>query len=340
MEDTEEIGEPLRSFISGSRDTELIVLSKLNDRDLLNVCLTNREINKACKNENFWRERFINRFDSTSLKHMKMQDYPSKYKKDTETWRDFYLKFLKYTEDYRMPSNLLQKACFLGDLSLVVYALNSVKSIIDTSDSMPLKLAAQGNYYDIIKYLINRGAFIPVYVTIWLSHSGNYDIVKFLIEKGADITIQNNLPIRMAGNAGRFNNVLLLSENGADIHSNDDEILLHASRRGNIEMIKYLLKHGANINRTVNSTFFPLPDSISYGQTEAAKFLIDSGADVNISNGLPLKNAIKFSYLDIVKYLIEHGANPNIVFTEENQTPLEYAKSRKEYEIYQYLKEL
>lgn len=340
MEYAEEISQPLRTFISGSRDTELIVLSKLNDRDLLNVCLTNREINKACKNENFWRERFINKFDQKPQEPSDLFDYPSKYKKDSETWRNFYLKFLLCTDKYKIKNNLLLKACFIGDLSLVVYALNFRTTDNHLRMETPLMLASQGNYDDIIKYLINRGTLISFKIGEWLSHSGSYDIVKFIIEKGADIRSEDHQYIRIAASAGRFDNVLLLAENGADIHTRNDEILLHASRYGNIEMIKYLLKLGANINRSENSRYFPLPSSIAYDQTEAAKFLIVLGADVNISNGLPLKNAIKFSYLNIVKYLIEHGANPNIVFTEENQTPLEYAKSRKEYEIYQYLKEL
>jgi hypothetical protein len=65
MENTENETIVLKKklFFTGSKDIDLIVLSKLNDEDLLNACQTNKAINKACKNESFWKSRFISEFD-------------------------------------------------------------------------------------------------------------------------------------------------------------------------------------------------------------------------------------------------------------------------------------
>ena len=344
MEDTEESNDPVnysRTALTGNKDTDLIVLSKLTDKDLLNACLTNKTINKACYNESFWRQRFIDKFDKKYVIRVGY-DYPSKYKKDSETWRDFYLKFVHYSNKYRMANYLLRIACFKGDLSLVVYTLNNNKSQnleIDTEDNLPLITAVEGGFDDIIKYLINHGAPLDSRILPWLSGYGSFDIIKFVIEKGADVTASNNKSIRIAANVGRFDIVYYLIDNGAYMHANNDEILLHAARLGNVKMIKYLLNNGANINRT-EQKFHPLSDAIQNGEINAAKYLIEAGADVNIKNGLPLRMAIKIDNLDIMKDLIEHGADINIEFTEDGNkfTPLKFAKTQKAYEIYQYLK--
>jgi ankyrin repeat protein len=339
-EDTENetIDTKFRTFLTGSKDADLIVLSKLNDEDLLNACQTNKTVAKACKNESFWKSRFIANFDNR-FPVKPGYDYPSKYKKDFETWRNFYLKFIAYTDKYRINNNLLRIACFKGDLSLVVYILNNPKTDVNTPHHLPLITAAEGGYDDVIKYLINHGAIVTPPFLGWITAYGSFDIIKFVIEKKIDITIGNNLAIRTAGSSGRFDIVQYLIDAGANIHARNDEILLYAARHGNMKMVKYLLNHGANINRAPGSNFYPLPDSIKKGKMEVAKYLIQSGANVNIDNGKSLQNAIEYGNLEIVKDLVEHGANINIKFTDENITPLQLAKKNKEFEIYQYLKQ-
>lgn len=339
MEDTEnELINNKKHFLTGSKETDLIVLSKLNDEDLLIACQTNKAINKACKNESFWKSRFISTFDK-KFSTQSIYNYPSKYKKNSETWRNFYLKFVAYTSKYRLANSLLRIAAFKGEISLVVYALNEPKTKIDVYNGSPLITAAEGGYDDIIKYLINNGANINSNFLNWICGYGSLNIVKFVIEKKIDITLDDNYNIRIAANSGRFDIVEQLIKAGAGIHSKNDEILSHASRHGNMKMIKYLLDNGADINRIGGGINKPLTDAIKGGKKEIVKYLIQMGANVNADNGEALRNAIERGELEIVKELIKNGANINIVL-KNDITPLQLAKNYEEFEIYQYLKNI
>ena len=70
---------------TGLKDTDLIILSKLDDEDLLNVCSEkNSYLNRICKDENFWRNRFINKYGEAA----------AKYKPENRLWKRHYLKVL------------------------------------------------------------------------------------------------------------------------------------------------------------------------------------------------------------------------------------------------------
>ena len=59
-------------------------MSKLNDRDLLSVCITDKYANRLCNNEDFWRNRFFSKYEYT------------KYKSENRSWKRFYLLITKY----------------------------------------------------------------------------------------------------------------------------------------------------------------------------------------------------------------------------------------------------
>jgi hypothetical protein len=64
------------------RDTDLQILSDLDDKSLFNICLTNKYLNNMCKNEDFWRNRFTQKFTKE----------PLNIKPNNETWRHFYMR--------------------------------------------------------------------------------------------------------------------------------------------------------------------------------------------------------------------------------------------------------
>jgi hypothetical protein len=63
---------------------DLEELSKLNDRDLLNLCKNNTDVNEVCKKENFWEERALKNFGKES----------GKYRPVDLSWRNFYLQII------------------------------------------------------------------------------------------------------------------------------------------------------------------------------------------------------------------------------------------------------
>lgn len=49
-------------ILTGIRGVDLTILSDLDDRDLFNFCLSNKEASDICRDENFWRSRFYQRY--------------------------------------------------------------------------------------------------------------------------------------------------------------------------------------------------------------------------------------------------------------------------------------
>jgi hypothetical protein len=71
---------PLRKGLTNVKDVDLIILSKLNDKDLESFCLTNKAAAKLCKDDNFWINRIIEKYGKDALK----------YKPENKTWRQYY----------------------------------------------------------------------------------------------------------------------------------------------------------------------------------------------------------------------------------------------------------
>ena len=58
-------------MLTGRKDPDFIILSNLNDGDLLSVCLTNKYAYSLCNNEDFWRNRFIAKWGEEYMKSYK-----------------------------------------------------------------------------------------------------------------------------------------------------------------------------------------------------------------------------------------------------------------------------
>ena len=68
------------SNFTGLKDTDLLIMQKMNDRDLFNFCLINKEAENLCNNENFWRNRYYSVYGDTGIE-----------KKNNKTWKQRYL---------------------------------------------------------------------------------------------------------------------------------------------------------------------------------------------------------------------------------------------------------
>jgi hypothetical protein len=84
----------------------------------------------------------------------------------------------------------------------------------------------------------------------------------------------------------------------------------------NLEALKQHIAAGSNLNeRDPFGGSSPLITAVVFGKTEAAKILIDAGADINFQNNdgsTALISAAYFCRPEIVKMLLEKGANKSI----------------------------
>jgi len=73
----------MRAF-TGIKDVDLIILSELDDRDLLSSCASNKYLYGICKNDYFWKNRFVRKFGEKA----------AKYKPEGRTWKNHYMKVI------------------------------------------------------------------------------------------------------------------------------------------------------------------------------------------------------------------------------------------------------
>ena len=92
--------------------------------------------------------------------------------------------------------------------------------------------------------------------------------------------------------------------------------LLVAAQSGDLEKVKFFIKQGDPINQKVESYFgwTPLIAAIYGGETNAAQYLVEAGADVNLAD-MYGKTPLMYAALHgdeaapLAQSLIAHGAN-------------------------------
>lgn len=93
--------------------------------------------------------------------------------------------------------------------------------------------------------------------------------------------------------------------------------IFEASAAGMLERVKSLISgHSEQVNTVALDGFQPLGLACFFGHYEIARFLVESGAEVNAASQnpqrvMPLHSAAASRSLEIARLLLEHGADPN-----------------------------
>ncbi len=154
-------------------------------------------------------------------------------------------------------------------------------------------------------------------------------IAALLVENGADVNdgyaAEPGSDHRISalygalGHAGNMRLARWLLENGAN--PDDDESLYHATELGHTEGLKLLMQHGVS-TRGTNA----LPRALDFNDVEAARLLLNYGADPNEAvDGHPSGQAVdsvpalhqaarRFCSAEIGALLLDHGADPGLVW--------------------------
>jgi hypothetical protein len=87
--------------LTGNKDADLLIMKHLDDHDLLNICLIkNRYIQDLCHVETFWRNIYMQKFGQDAFR----------YKPQTRSWRNHYMKTIIILEDYKQkPWEFLER---------------------------------------------------------------------------------------------------------------------------------------------------------------------------------------------------------------------------------------
>ncbi|ORX75944.1 ankyrin [Anaeromyces robustus] len=212
-------------------------------------------------------------------------------------------KGVKLDGKYNNGDTLLMTACNNNDIEMVNFLIENGADI----NAVNLQLLVEKGINIHLKNTRGYTAFL------YASKTSNLDMVKYLISKGGNIKDKNNLGynalIEVCGH-NKFEIVKYLIEYGIDINEQANDggnALTLGIGRADIEIIKYLVKNGIDINHTTNGNFNAAFACIREGKLEELKFLIDEGIDLNCKN-------------------------------YDNCSLIDYAKCKKQYKIYNYLK--
>lgn len=142
----------MKNFLT-SKDTDLIILDKLEDRDLLVFCLINKTANNLCNNDIFWENRIRKYFP-----------HAEKYKTENRTNRNFYLSLVKYIS--------------------LAEEIRETKASVYVRRNKTMYFAIINNDKNIVEYLVSIGASLDYGLRI--AEEKNIKMIDYFISKGAN----------------------------------------------------------------------------------------------------------------------------------------------------------
>jgi hypothetical protein len=209
--------------LTGIRDTNLLILNKMDDRSLLSYCQTNKYAENLCNNEDFWRNRFIKVY---GIEDAKLKD-------KNRSWKNYYLLVLYYKSKYT-DKKALVKIAEKGYTDLfTLFSKNMTKLTIE------LATVLSGNRNLIYKlkasdeYLFDVGLLVA-------GRKGDKELIDFYLSKK-----ESNLNMILAGTL-EGNHIELFREYNKITPISAKNGLMYAAYGGNYSMVDEFICHGAN----------------------------------------------------------------------------------------------
>jgi len=271
--------------------------------------------------------------------HMNPIFFAVKHLKVVEYLCDNGVNFLQLDVRHR---NCLFPAAIRGSLEVIRYLVEEKKVPCTTSGrygDTPLLLAVTNGRFDVVEYLLERGAIYQLnepaplgldFVCVAALEGGYFDIVKLLVQNGADIDAKyyGKTCLYQSVEREKTETVQKLIENGASTHmlfGADNHSLLHlAIQKKNYNIVQLLIVMNSDVNILNKKGYSPLHYAVLEGQFNILKLLREKGAEVNtetyFSNRTPLIDAAALGELNMIKYLIDNNADMNATDSEGYST--------------------
>lgn len=172
-------------------------------------------------------------------------------------------------------------------------------------------------------------------------NSGHDALADLLFDAGVEPGFHEAAAI---GDLARVQNALARDPNLLDAYSAEGFPAIGlAAHFGHVEVLRWLIDQGADINRVAahRLAVTPLHAALFGRQVNAARLLIDSGADVTPARGgsgwkragwTALHYAAGMGFGTLVLPLLDRGADPSLT-DEEGKTPLEVAIEANHHDI-------
>ncbi len=296
-----------KNILTTIPDVNREILLELDDETLDIMCTTCKEAHDVCKDDLFWRERIIRKFNINL----------TKYKDDSASYRDMYTFLLKYNELIR---DRLYFAMREGCLPIFRYLMeDETEELLTVKDKETLiRKALAANSLNIILYIVETylKCDFDKYLFCIAILCNNIEVFKCLIDRGI---IGSDRILRLFHALAGKGDVETLTYICTTFKPSSEEIdsaLSSATSHGVFSTMKYLVKIDGDANKALNY-------AVRDGYLTGIKYLIEEAGASADSINTALVIAAAIGNLIIVKYLIIKGAdkrsynNGALLFAEE-----------------------
>ncbi|KAI7838481.1 hypothetical protein COHA_007744 [Chlorella ohadii] len=171
------------------------------------------------------------------------------------------------------------------------------------------------------------------------AHRGALGALDALLDCGATVNLADEMgatALHWAVVGGHQAAVLALAQRGAAVdatgvvHEEEEHLerpLLTAAHRGDLDMMRLLIQLGASLDAPTPSGYTPLSVAICWEQAEAARLLLQLGADPNQVRSLLTVALSRMDFRGFTTTLLEAGADPSLRHPASGLTPAAEAAS-------------
>ncbi len=222
-------------------------------------------------------------------------------------------------------------ACVNGNAAMVEKLLkagvNPNATFLMHGETALMEAARTGNA-NVVKLLLEHGADVNAKDTLrqttavmWAAEQDHAEVVRLLVDHGADLSVRSvvNQPKKRYG----------VNYKGTEAKTGGLTALVLAAREGALNSLEALVAAKADVNQQTGDGSTAMLVAIQNGHYDVATFLLNHGADPNLSNEKgwnPLYLAVKHrnietgtipvpnanQALDFIQLLLDKGANPNL----------------------------
>lgn len=164
----------------------------------------------------------------------------------------------------------------------------------------------QEKYMEIIRQLVDLGAYSTNTLNEVLQLAGNKEVVEVLLENGADVTeVWPYELLESPVNCGNIGLVKLLIEHGVVETGDCFSLILDAINGGYEKVVKILIKYADENTKKASGL---LEAAIENKNLKIIKILLENGADIELLKQKDMQLALLYDpniiLKDIIKYLL------------------------------------